>query len=57
MDSPLVSLDEPGCWKYSLDFVPKRPSVYVNLFNNQWTTNFRLWNQGHLELAGPHLGL
>jgi hypothetical protein len=20
--------------------------VYVNLFNNQWTTNFRLWNEG-----------
>ena len=20
--------------------------VYVNLFNNQWTTNFRFWNSG-----------
>jgi hypothetical protein len=20
--------------------------VYVNLFNNQWTTNFRFWNEG-----------
>ncbi len=46
MDNPLVSLDTPGCWKYSMDFVPKKPAVYVNLFNNQWTTNFRLWNQG-----------
>jgi alpha-mannosidase len=46
MDHPLVSLDAPGCWKYSLDFVPRKSSVYVNLFNNQWTTNFRLWNQG-----------
>jgi alpha-mannosidase len=46
LDSPLVSLDQPGCWKYSLDFVPKKPAVFVNLFNNQWTTNFRLWNQG-----------
>ncbi len=46
MDSPLVSLDEPGCWRYSLDFVPKRPVAYVNLFNNQWNTNFRLWNRG-----------
>jgi hypothetical protein len=36
----------PGCWKYSLDFVPKKPTAYLNLFNNQWTTNFRLWNQG-----------
>ncbi len=45
-DSPLVSLDAPGLWKYSPDFVPKRPAVYVNLFNNQWTTNFRMWNEG-----------
>lgn len=46
LDSPLVSLDAPGCWKYSEDFVPRRPFVYVNLYNNQWTTNFRLWNGG-----------
>jgi hypothetical protein len=46
IDYPLVSLDTPGCWRYSLDFVPKKPVAYVNLFNNQWDTNFRLWNQG-----------
>jgi alpha-mannosidase len=46
LDSPLVSLDSPGCWKYSKDFVPRQSRVYVNLFNNQWTTNFRLWNGG-----------
>jgi hypothetical protein len=46
MDYPLVSLDTPGCWRYSLDFVPKKPVAYVNLFNNQWDTNFRLWNSG-----------
>jgi hypothetical protein len=46
IDSPLVSLDTPGCWRYSLDFVPKKPVAYVNLFNNQWNTNFRLWNRG-----------
>ncbi len=46
LDSPLVSLDAPGCWKYSLDFVPRHGRVYFNLFNNQWTTNFRLWNEG-----------
>jgi hypothetical protein len=46
LDNPLVSLDVPGCWKYSRDFVPRKPTVYVNLFNNQWTTNFRFWNEG-----------
>lgn len=45
-DSPLVSLGEPGGWKYSVDDFPREPTVYVNLFNNQWTTNFRLWNEG-----------
>jgi hypothetical protein len=46
LDNPLVSLDEPGCWRYSSTYYPRRAHVYVNLFNNQWTTNFRLWNQG-----------
>jgi hypothetical protein len=46
MDYPLVSLDTPGCWRYSLDFVPRKPVAFINLFNNQWNTNFRLWNRG-----------
>jgi hypothetical protein len=46
IDSPLVSLQEPGCWQYSRTFTPARSHVFVNLFNNQWTTNFRLWNGG-----------
>lgn len=46
IDYPLVSLAVPGCWKYSKDFVPTQGRVYVNLFNNQWTTNFRFWNEG-----------
>jgi hypothetical protein len=46
LDSPLVSLERPGCWKYSPEFIPRKGTVFVNLFNNQWTTNFRLWNSG-----------
>jgi hypothetical protein len=46
LDSPLVSLDEPGLWRFSLDYVPKRARVYVNLYNNQWDTNFPLWQEG-----------
>ena len=45
-NAPLVSLGEPGCWKYSVEDFPRAATVYVNLFNNQWTTNFRLWNEG-----------
>ena len=46
LDTPLISLETPGCWKFSRDFVPRKPVAYVNLFNNQWNTNFRLWNSG-----------
>ena len=46
IDHPLVSLDRPGIWKFSLDFVPQKPVVYINLFNNQWNTNFRYWYSG-----------
>jgi alpha-mannosidase len=46
IDTPLVSLGEPGCWKYSREFSPRKAAVYVNLYNNQWTTNFRMWNGG-----------
>jgi hypothetical protein len=45
-DAPFVSLGEPGLWKYSPDYVPKKPIVYFNLFNNQYSTNYRLWNSG-----------
>jgi hypothetical protein len=46
LDSPVVSLDRPGLWLYDLDFVPQRPSVFVNLYNNKWNTNFPLWQEG-----------
>ena len=46
IDSPLISLDSTGAWRYDLDFIPQSPTAYVNLFNNQWSTNFRLWNEG-----------
>ena len=46
MDSPCVSLDQPGLWKYSLDYVPKKPTVFVNLYNNEWNTNFPEWQDG-----------
>ena len=46
MDHPLVSLDTPGIWKFSLDFVPRKPVVFLNLYNNQWNTNYRYWYSG-----------
>ena len=46
LDSPLVSLDRPGLWYWTMDFVPTRPAVFVNLYNNMWNTNFPLWQDG-----------
>ncbi len=46
MDSPLVSLGTPGLWQYSLDYTPDKADVFVNVFNNQWSTNFPLWVEG-----------
>ena len=49
VDSPLVSLGEPGIMRYGRRYVPKQAYVYVNLFNNQWHTNFRSWWGGSLS--------
>ncbi len=46
LDHPLISLDTPGCWKFSLDFVPTKPVIFLNLYNNQWNTNYRYWYPG-----------
>ncbi len=46
LDSPLISLDQPGLWWWTLDFLPKKPTVFVNLYNNEWNTNFPLWQDG-----------
>jgi alpha-mannosidase len=46
IDSQLVSLEHPGLWRYSRDFVAHKPDVFVNLFNNVYSTNFAQWNDG-----------
>jgi hypothetical protein len=45
-DHPLISLDRPGIWKFSKDFIPHKPFIYLNLYNNQWNTNYRYWYPG-----------
>ncbi len=45
-DAPGISLDRPGLWKYSGYFIPREPNIFVNLFNNQWSTNFTEWIEG-----------
>ena len=45
-DAPGVSLDRPGLWRYSGYFIPEKPNVFINLYNNQWSTNFTEWVEG-----------
>lgn len=49
IDSPLVSLGEPGSHKFSKRYEPKQARIYFNLYNNQWQTNFRSWWGGRLS--------
>ena len=46
LDAPLMSFGEPGLWKFDYDFVPQRARVFINLHNNEWNTNFPLWQEG-----------
>lgn len=46
IDAPLISMGTPGLWKFSMDYIPKVPAVFVNLYNNMWNTNFPLWQEG-----------
>jgi alpha-mannosidase len=46
IDAPCVSIGQPGLWKSDWDFAPKSPTVFVNLYNNMWATNFPFWIDG-----------
>jgi alpha-mannosidase len=46
MDAQLVSLEHPGLWRYTRDFVAHKPDVFVLLFDNVYSTNFRQWIDG-----------
>ncbi|MGK9119397.1 glycoside hydrolase family 38 C-terminal domain-containing protein [Olivibacter jilunii] len=45
-DAPGISLDSPRLWTYSGYFIPRKPNVFVNLYNNLWGTNFTEWVEG-----------
>ncbi len=45
-DAPGISIDAPGLFKYSRTKELKTGKVFVNLYNNQWGTNFTEWIEG-----------
>lgn len=46
VDSQMVSLGRPGLWRYTRTFEPRSPDVFVQLFNNVYSTNFAQWVDG-----------
>jgi len=42
-DAPVVSIGEPGEYKFDKRYGPTNPYVYINLYNNHWRTNFAAW--------------
>jgi alpha-mannosidase len=47
VDSPLACLGYPKLWHYHAEYEPPPEStVFVNLFNNTWGTNFQQWIGG-----------
>jgi hypothetical protein len=48
LDSPLVSLGEPGLHKAGATYQPQTARLFFNLYNNKWQTNFRNWTGGDI---------
>jgi hypothetical protein len=60
VDAQLISLEHRGLWRYSREFVPHKADVFVNLFNNVYSTNFAQWSEGswssRVRVWLPHEG-
>jgi len=46
LDAPVVSIEHTGGYRYSKDFLPTKPIVIVNLYNNLYGVNFQQWISG-----------
>jgi alpha-mannosidase len=42
-DAPLVCIGEPGEYQFDKHYIPEKPYIYLNLYNNHWRTNFPAW--------------
>lgn len=45
-EAPGISLDRPGSWRFTPEFFQKKANLFINLYNNQWSTNFTEWVEG-----------
>lgn len=46
LDTPLLSIGEPGVYTYRERYEKREPVLVFNLFNNMWGTNFPQWTEG-----------
>jgi len=46
LDAPLLAIGKPSVYAFHNQIPDTRKGVWVNLFNNQWGTNFPMWNEG-----------
>lgn len=47
LDSPLISIEKPFVYGFYNQIPSMNRGIWVNLFNNQWGTNFPMWNEGN----------
>ncbi|SFL08676.1 Glycosyl hydrolases family 38 N-terminal domain-containing protein [Paenibacillus sp. 1_12] len=46
LDSPLFFIGRNGMWDFEHNYVPEKPEMNFNIFNNWWGTNFPQWTGG-----------
>ena len=46
-DAPIVSIGKPYAYAFYNELPETDKGVWINLFNNQWGTNFPMWNSGN----------
>lgn len=46
-DAPVVAIDTTGIYGFYNQIPDMDKGIYINLFNNQWGTNFPMWNSGN----------
>jgi len=43
IDAPLLAVDETACYSFRNQVPECTKGIWLNLFNNQWGTNFPMW--------------
>lgn len=47
LDAPVVAIGTTGIYSFYNEIPDMDKGIYINLFNNQWGTNFPMWSSGN----------